>query len=558
VIAVVAPFPRPQTVTDGWRSRMAVVDRLFEEEPRVYLDVTDDRSVGAPEPEDVSELVRVYRLNVARASHYERLRNVVLSAEMVYVHTIHLARYVLPFYRTGRIVTDIHGAAPEEELLYGRKASCRFYDEVEKIVLAESRYAVTVTRAMVEHLRAKHPETRTEFIVLPILDAGDARPESDLGPRSPSGRPTVIYTGALQHWQNVDLMIETARDGIGRFDFTFLTNDPDGFASAARAGGIERLVSVKCAQKPELPGFYRRADYGLVLRDDLVVNRVACPTKLSEYLWFGVIPVVKFPGLGDFPRFGYRYVTLEDFRAGRLPDPDEQRAMRRSNYEAIEKVQATFEDGAKTLRRLKDRMPRGDEGTIAFLSDLERNVLFPAISTLEIETAGPTGAGRRVVTEDFAEPYHSVEFDLGPVAGIRRLTWMPIDRECQLVLRQVSISDASGREIDYRMSGNFDARTGTTLTFHSPSPRLHFDLSAGALPRRFAAQFDLVLVGDEVPGGERSATGGLGARLRHGIRGRLRSYPLVLKAYRRFVMPIRQRLQRAPATRVPPAGLGSG
>ena len=126
------------------------------------------------------------------------------------------------------------------------------------------------------------------------------------------------------------------------------------------------------------------------------------------------------------------------------------------------------------------------------------------------------------------------------------------------MLRRVSISDASGRAIDYRMSGNFGTRAGMTLTFHSRSPRLLFDLSAGALPRRFTAQFDVVLVGDEVPGGDTAATRGMGASLRQGIRARLRSYPLVLKAYQRFVKPIRQRLQRASSTGLPPSGLGFG
>ena len=32
---------------------MAVVDRLFEAEPRVYLDVVDDPSIGAPDAEVV-------------------------------------------------------------------------------------------------------------------------------------------------------------------------------------------------------------------------------------------------------------------------------------------------------------------------------------------------------------------------------------------------------------------------------------------------------------------------------------------------------------------------
>ena len=545
MIAVIAPFPSPDTVSEGWRSRIAAVDRLFEGERRVYVEIGDDRARTAPKPQHVSESVEVYRLDLALVAHYERLRSIVLGADMVYVHTIHFARYVLPFYKTGKVVTDIHAAAPEEELLYGRQASSRFYDEVEKVVLAESRYAIAVTHAMVDHFRRKHPRSRTEFIVLPVFEAMDPRSENDRKPRASSGRPSVIYSGSLQRWQNVDLMMDVARAGISSFDFTFLTNDRESLQRAARERRIDGRVRVQCATKAELPGFYREADYGLVLRDDLVVNRVSCPTKLSEYLWFGVIPVIKYAGLGDFSQLGYRYVTLEDFQARRLPNPTERRDMRRHNFEVIDTVRATFEDGATKVRELKDRLPKGSAEEVAFLSHLERNVLFPAQSELEIDVPGGTPAERRVLTEEFAGPYHAVTFDVEHVSRIDRLTWMPINRECRVVLKGVRITDVSGREIGYRMSGNYSQRTGASVTFHSRRPELHFELETGCRLRQFAAEFDIVLIGDEVMRGRAEPSQGLGSALHQKIRARLRSYPFIVMVYRRFVKPIAHGLRRA-------------
>jgi hypothetical protein len=512
---------------------MAAVDRLLDGEERVYVEVVDEPSAGPAAPERVSARVQVYRLDLALMAHRERLRGIVGDAELVYVHTVHLARHVLPYYPTGKVVTDFHGAAPEEERLFGRTESARFYDEVETVVLAESRYAVVVTQAMAEHLRRKHPGSRTDFVVLPVLDTPAPVAEGDLPPRARSGRPTVIYSGAAQRWQNVELMLELARDRLDRFDFTFLSGDPALFEQAAARHGVRGRVAVRFAPKAELPALYRQADYGLVLRDDDVVNRVACPTKLAEYLAFGVIPVVKSPELGDFPALGYRYVTLEDFRAGRLPDAEEQRKIRRQNLGVVDKLRAVFEDGASRLRQLPGRLPRGTARPPAGRGDLEWSVVFPAVSELTYAVAGDAGAERCVLTRDFAGPYHAVEFDLGPAAAAAPLTWMPINRECQITLTRVSITDDAGRPIGHRMSGNHAAGRGERLTFHTRAPRLSFDLEPGRRPRRFRAELDLLLVGDEVyrATGARAADPGRRSRLRAAVA----SWPPARAAYRRLV-----------------------
>src|SRR5690606_6210947 len=63
----------------------------------------------------------------------------------------------------------------------------------------------------------------------------------------------------------------------------------------------------------ELGDYYRQAHYGFILRDDITVNRVACPTKMVEYLFYGITPIVKSPSIGDFPERGYEYIEYSDF-----------------------------------------------------------------------------------------------------------------------------------------------------------------------------------------------------------------------------------------------------
>lgn len=539
MIVVIAPYPSPDVVRDGWRSRIAAVDRLFEQQRRTYVEVVDRGSPEPPAARAVSELVSVERLDLALTVHYARLRELVLAADLVYVHTVHFARWVLPFYALGHVVTDCHGLAPEEELMYGKPESGRFYDEVEKVVLRESRWTVAVTQAMVEHLRRKHPSCRTDFVVLPVRGAPGSRPARELEPRSSSERPAVVYSGALQRWQNPQLMLDVVRATVERFDFTFVTGERDSLERMLAERGLASKVRVATAPPEALGDYYRRADYGLVLRDEHVVNRVSCPTKLVEYLDHGVIPVVKSPALGDFERFGYGYVALDDFVAGRLPDAAVQREMRRRNLEAMDALEEQFRCGAEAVRGLRSRLPRPAAPVVALLSDLERNVLYPAFSRLYWEAPGEPQP--RVAVLDFAEPYRAVAFDIAAPGAVGRITWTPCDRECQLALTSVRISDEAGGELPYRQWGNHLPAAGGPLVFPARPPVLHFELPPGRHARRFLAEFELLLVGDETRrlGVAAEAPATSGARLR----ARLRELPLAVWLYRRLPAALRRRLK---------------
>lgn len=104
--------------------------------------------------------------------------------------------------------------------------------------------------------------------------------------------------------------------------------------------------------KEGLAQTYLRSDLGFVLRDDVAVNRVSCPTKLSEYLWFGVVPVVKSPAIGDFERLGFEYVKAEELAIGMLPDEPAMERMRATNRAVIEELAGLYESAAEQLNAL--------------------------------------------------------------------------------------------------------------------------------------------------------------------------------------------------------------
>jgi len=63
--------------------------------------------------------------------------------------------------------------------------------------------------------------------------------------------------------------------------------------------------------KPEdLSTYYLAANYGVMFRDDNTLNVVSSPTKMSEYLYYGMKPVLTSTNVGDFVEFGIEYIEF--------------------------------------------------------------------------------------------------------------------------------------------------------------------------------------------------------------------------------------------------------
>jgi hypothetical protein len=356
MIIFFAPFPDP-TKGDGWMARIISVDEIFKDRPRAYVfdrfAYTGKRTEGYEIFHKRHDPLREeYILNFSFNRHIRILTDLVEKSDFVYAHTAHSARFMLSYYQTGKIITDLHGLASLEEEMMGYPERSRFFGALEESMIRGSVTLVTVTKAMEQYYRCQYPKLETSFILNPIRHALPIYDDINLQ-RPATKKPIVIYAGGGQTWQQPEKMLRIASQLSNVYSFEFYTAHESIFRDIMRKIAIsESSFHLKFLPTDQLILEYKRAHFGLILRTDTPVNRVACPTKLMEYMSHGVIPIVELYEIGDFKSFGYHAILLEDFLAGNLPNNDTLNAMRLKNAKICREINATCDAGIEKLRSL--------------------------------------------------------------------------------------------------------------------------------------------------------------------------------------------------------------
>ena len=353
LVAIVAPFPHPHVIHEGWMSRISSIDEQLAGLARIYLNFS--------ETHDDSRCTKV-RHDAERAEVFldpqGKNSAAVVSAlaedvDAFYVHTLHLAEYVLPWLKTGKVYVDIHGITPEEEEMLGNAHLRERYEAVEREVLRGAKCCICVSRAMAEHYAEKYPSLEPKWLTIPVSTSFSATGEAAGNPPpGDDGHPSVLYSGGVQEWQNLEAMLALAESVGGEIAFRFLSHEHALIRRRIEDLAMTHPPSVGYCRKAELPAAYGAADFGLILRDESPVNRVSCPTKLVEYLLSGLVPIVRSPHMGDFHRLGFAYVTEEEFRDGFIPDPASRDWMAEQNLHVVSQLVEQFHAGARELRAM--------------------------------------------------------------------------------------------------------------------------------------------------------------------------------------------------------------
>ncbi len=343
MILFVANYPDKEDEKDGMMQRVVAVDRHFADCERVYLGISFFGN-RRRRTERLSGKLSVHRVNFFL--HFLLILRLGLRARGIYVHSVHNGFRALPLYFRGNIVTDLHGVFPEELEYYGKKAGSALYGVIEKIAVRRSRFVIVVTDAMADHLRAKYGDLSAGIYTIPIFDDFPiGRTDTEDSPRT----LVAIYSGGAQKWQNVDLMMDAMARARHDFSYVVLTPEIAFFERKAAEYALAGRLKVIAVRKSEVYGHYLQADLGFVLRDDSVVNRAACPTKLVEYLACGVIPIVLQPEIGDFARRGYARIGLEQFVSGDLPSRDKLEVMRVNNYRLVRRMRDSADEAMRCM-----------------------------------------------------------------------------------------------------------------------------------------------------------------------------------------------------------------
>lgn len=339
MILFFAQYPTAENERDGMIQRVVAIDSLFTGRKRAYICSSYRRNWKRRSLR--KDEVTVHYVNFF--IHLFFVLRQIWKAEHIYIHSAFNVIFSFPaFFLKKRVVTDIHGVVPEEAIAEGKYLKARIFAWAEKLAVTRSIAIVSVTQRMDTHLRRKYKDV-APGILLPIFDARLAADRSNT--RQASSILCVIYAGGTQVWQNVDLMLETVQR-YPQHRYLFLTPRPEELQRRA-SGKPLAAVTFGSATPNEVFDYYRKADLGFLLRDDSIINNVACPTKAIEYLLAGVVPIVLNSNIGDFESLGARFCRLEDLSDSSLAERLGE--MRSANFSCIERLAEVSSNGRKQL-----------------------------------------------------------------------------------------------------------------------------------------------------------------------------------------------------------------
>lgn len=316
-----AEYPTADNVQEGMFQRISAVDECFKGCRRIYLSVSLTKNLRSFHWQNAQGDVEVWRLNFWL--HALRIRRIVTQYRNVYIHSVHGYVKLFPFSLKGKNVSlDFHGTVPEEVAFRGHKLLGRFFKCLERRLVPKVSNFIYVSDEMRRFYIESYPFiAERKHLLNPIYpknllaessekDAEDLRQELGIRPDD----VVLVYSGNLQKWQNVDLTIDCmnriARDN---YFFIFLSGQPNQLKEMIRQRGSQGCArcEVRRVAPEELSKYYEVAHYGFILRDEHLLNRVAAPTKLVEYLHHGLVPIVKYEVVGDAYSLGYEYLRYD-------------------------------------------------------------------------------------------------------------------------------------------------------------------------------------------------------------------------------------------------------
>lgn len=115
------------------------------------------------------------------------------------------------------------------------------------------------------------------------------------------------YVGGAAYWQNIDKILvsfnqEAKKDS--KLFLMFITNDPDIANDIIKTHKLD-YSNIKVLSLPyeEVGKYLNASDAGIIIRDDNILNNVASPTKINEYLAVGIKVVDKLNQIGHIDYF---------------------------------------------------------------------------------------------------------------------------------------------------------------------------------------------------------------------------------------------------------------
>ena len=351
-VCVVSPFYKDKKL-DGYYKRIQQADEeILNDYKKIYLDHTElgNRKFTIQHYDEQHIVIKYNSFNDA---HLEAIKMITQAIRKIYIHSVHVLMPDIVDYRlldilfneNNKTVLDLHGAVSEELKQFDTENRAKMAEFIEELAMSLSDKIVCMSQAMADYYNNKFGIPKDKLISLSILPFKGDGPSLD---KPKHDRPVAVYAGGVQKWQNIDLIKEAIKQNQDKFSFRIFTHNPQQLQQDWKDIQSDHLL-IDSRSNEEIYKEYLDCDFGFLLRDDTIVNNVACPTKMMEYLRFGIVPILKSDHIGNFREYGLKYVSIEDFNRGIVPDAEERKKIALSNLKIMQKITDQSNQGLKEI-----------------------------------------------------------------------------------------------------------------------------------------------------------------------------------------------------------------
>lgn len=214
-----------------------------------------------------------------------------------------------------KVVYDGRGAITEEWKEYGVIQDSDMLNEIfelEKEVVLKSDSRVAVSEKLVEHWRNVYQYKGSQHVVIPCTlnkvftdvviseeTVQQARTKAGLSPTD----IVLVYSGSVAGWQSFSLLYTFVAPFLrqeANARILFLSDRDENIAALEKE--FPGKIICRKVKAKEVPEYLLAGDYGLLIRERSITNKVASPVKFAEYLSCG-LQVVISEELGDYSAF---------------------------------------------------------------------------------------------------------------------------------------------------------------------------------------------------------------------------------------------------------------
>lgn len=189
----------------------------------------------------------------------------------------------------------IQGTIPEESFMRNQsKLRFSVLSTIEKYVLRRADFILFVSEEMKHHYEKKYNISfKNRCFIMPCFNEVNVEKKAFTNPQKYIEN-SMIYVGSLNKWQCFEetvSLVKKVQDISGTdIKFDVFTRDMELARSILEKKKVKNY-HVNFVKSDLLKEHTLAYKYGFVLRKDDIVNRVATPTKFSNYISCGIVPI---------------------------------------------------------------------------------------------------------------------------------------------------------------------------------------------------------------------------------------------------------------------------